>query len=301
MSILSRSFLMAPEGDGKGAGGAPPAPVDFLASLPEELRADPSLKDFKDAGSLAKAFRDTKALVGTSIRTPGPEASPEQRKEYVDKILKSDPNLMFLPENAPKEAVDALWTKLGRPGKPDDYKVEGTETPAELRALAAQAGLTQAQFKVLAETAKSQSTAQQTALETAWQGLKNEWGLAFPEKVAQVAQVAAKLGVPAEAIAALQAGKWDPAQVKIWANVAKAIGTSPNEIPGQTGAGSTNITPAEAEARIGEIMAQKAFFDESHPSHKALREKFVGYLKQASPNAGTDINAMRVGLMGSGP
>jgi hypothetical protein len=307
MSILSRrTFLMAPEGDGikpgsnaDGNSPAPGAPEEWLKTLPEDLRVDPALKDFKDTASLAKAFRDTKAMVGTSIRPPGPEASPEQKKEFVDKILKADPNLIYMAPDAPKEAVDALWTKLGRPGKPEDYKLDGTETPAELRALAAQAGLTQAQFKVLAETTKAQADAQQKALEAGWGALKTEWGMAFQEKVAAVAAVAAKLGVPKEAIDALGQGKWDPAQVKIWANVAKAIGSSPAEIAGQQGgAGSTAITPAEAEARIAEIMQNKAFFDESNPANKALREKFMEYLKLADP-VGSQREVPRAGLASS--
>jgi hypothetical protein len=306
MSILfRRPFLMAPEGDGvkpgsnaDGNSSAPGAPEEWLKTLPEDLRAEPALKDFKDTASLAKAFRDTKAMVGTSIRPPGPEASPEQKKEFVEKILKADANLMYLAPDAPKEAVDALWTKLGRPGKPEDYKLEGTETPAELRALAAQAGLTQAQFAVLAQQAQAQTTAQQKALEAGWGALRTEWGMAFDEKVASVAAVAKKLGVPDEAIAALGKGQWDPAQVKIWANVAKAIGTSPNEIPGQQGAGSTTITPAEANARIAELMQNKAFFDESHPSNRALREKFMEYLKLADP-VGSQREIPRAGLASS--
>jgi hypothetical protein len=300
---------MAPEGDGIKPGSntdgntpAPGAPEEWLKTLPEDLRVDPAIKDFKDPAALAKAFRDTKALVGNSIRPPGPEASPEQRKEYVEKILKSDPNLMFAPsETAPKEAMDALWARLGRPGKPEDYKVEGTETTAELRALAAQAGLTQAQFKVLASQAVADTAAAQKALDSGWQGLKNEWGLAFPEKVAAVAAVAQKLGVPPEAIAALNAGKWDPAQVRIWANVAKAIGGEPGQLPGQgPGAGSTTVTPAEANASLGEIMQNKAFFDESSPQHASLKAKFMEYLILADPE-GAKREVQRAGISGSGP
>jgi hypothetical protein len=306
MSILfRRPFLMAPEGNdvkpGSNADGNTPAagaPEEWLKTLPEDLRVDPALKDFKDTASLAKAFRDTKAMVGTSIRPPGPEASAEQKKEFVDKILKADPNLVYMAPDAPKAAVDALWAKLGRPGKPEDYK---GETPAEIRALAAEAGLTQAQFEVLAQKTLAQTAAQQKALEAGWGALKTEWGMAFSEKVAQVAAVAAKLGVPQEAIDALGKGQWDPAQVKIWANVAKAIGGAPAEIAGQAGgAGSTAITPAEANARIGEIMQNKAFFDESHPSNKALREKFMEYLKLADPE-GAKREVQRPGVWGTGP
>lgn len=308
MSILFRRHaLLAPEGT-PGAGGPPPpppageghtpapgAPEEWLKTLPEDLRVDPALKDFKDTASLAKAFRDTKALVGNSIRPPGPEASPEQRKEYVEKVLKSDPNLLYMAPDAPKAAVDALWTKLGRPGKPEDYK---GEVPAEVRALAVQAGLTQAQFDVLAQTTAAQAKAAQTALEAGWSGLRKEWGAAFDAKVAEVAAVAKKLGVPDEVIAALGKGQWDAGQVKIWANVAKAVGTEPSQIPGQTGAGSTNITPAEANARIGEIMQNKAFFDESHPQNRALREKFMEYLQLADPE-GAKREIQRAGLSSS--
>jgi hypothetical protein len=57
------------------------AAPDFKASL-GELGADPSLADFKDTAALAKAYVDTKKLVGQKLGIPGPDATPEAKAAF---------------------------------------------------------------------------------------------------------------------------------------------------------------------------------------------------------------------------
>jgi len=52
-----------------------------------ELRDDPSLKDINDVATLAKTYKDTKAFVGSSIRPPGPDASPEAKKYRAGDVI----------------------------------------------------------------------------------------------------------------------------------------------------------------------------------------------------------------------
>jgi chorismate mutase len=56
-----------------------------------DLREDPALRDFKDPNALAKAYKDTKALVGSSIRPPGPDAGPEAHAEFAKKLAEKTP------------------------------------------------------------------------------------------------------------------------------------------------------------------------------------------------------------------
>jgi len=48
-SVLTGSSDAVPAPDAQ-------APVDWRASLPEDVRADPSLADIKDVGSMAKSY-----------------------------------------------------------------------------------------------------------------------------------------------------------------------------------------------------------------------------------------------------
>lgn len=77
---------------------------DWRAGIPEDLRADPSLATFKDVGGLAKAYRDTKAMVGA-----GPLKAPA--------------------DDAPDEEWGAYYAKLGRPESPDKYGFEAPKLP----------------------------------------------------------------------------------------------------------------------------------------------------------------------------
>lgn len=96
---------------GAAAGAAPAAgiigngaPNEFLNSLPEEFRGDPSLKDIKDIAGLTKGFVHAQKLVGA------------------DKIV--------LPkEGAPDAEWEPLYARLGRPEKPDGYKFSDVKFP----------------------------------------------------------------------------------------------------------------------------------------------------------------------------
>lgn len=60
----------------------PKATGDFREGWDDSLKNDPSLKDFKDTASLAKALVDTKKLVGQKLGIPGPDASPEAKAAF---------------------------------------------------------------------------------------------------------------------------------------------------------------------------------------------------------------------------
>lgn len=55
---------------------------DFREGWDDTLKNDPSLKDFKDTASLAKALVDTKKLVGQKLGIPGADATPEAKAAF---------------------------------------------------------------------------------------------------------------------------------------------------------------------------------------------------------------------------
>jgi hypothetical protein len=92
---------------------APAAPVtDWRAALPDDLKADKSLEQFKGANwdevgpTLAKGYVETKKMVGGSLKVPKEDATPEEQA--------------------------AFYTALGRPETPDKYDIKVPEFPPEI-------------------------------------------------------------------------------------------------------------------------------------------------------------------------
>jgi hypothetical protein len=241
----------------------------LLAALPDDLRTHPSLKDFKDPGALAKAFIDTKALVGASIRPPGPDAKPEDRVEFVTKLREKVPELVLIPDGddePAKAAREAAYERLGKPKEAKAYEPpKDVELPADaleaLRAEAFEEGLTRSQFQARAKRVATAFATSSQAEKESVAALKRELGAAFDERTASAAAVAAKLGFPQAVVAALKSGTVDGATFKAFAAVAKGFGES-RQVADQGGGNGGKLTPAEIDAQEAEIMARSEYF---HP------------------------------------
>lgn len=270
------------EESGKGSG----APPDWRAELPDDLKADPSLQSFKSVADLAKSYRETKSLVGSSIRPPGPDASAEARKEFIEKIQKAAPDLVYAPENGGDEVEAQFWKRLGRPEKAEDYAadpaVEKIVNMAELRALAQTTGMTKKQFSELAKTIASAKEKADAEVAKTRDELKQEWGAAYGERIAAAAAAAAKLGAPEGQVKAILAGEFPVEQVRFMFKVAEAVGANPRELAGQ--APVPQNTPAMAQAAIDEINAnmKHPYWDEAHPEHKSAVKRMLDLRRQVA-------------------
>ena len=75
-SVLTGSSDAAPAPDAQ-------APADWRASLPEDVRADPSLADIKDVGSMAKSYISGQKLIGKNrIALPDEKATDEEWSSF---------------------------------------------------------------------------------------------------------------------------------------------------------------------------------------------------------------------------
>jgi hypothetical protein len=275
------------KGNGAGAGGG-----DWREALPEAVRADPALKDFKDPGALATSYLETKKLVGGSLRPPGPEASPEARKEFADKLLATVPGMVYLPEDetARADVEGSIWAKLGRPKEATEYAPpKGVELPADaldaLRAEAAEEGLTRKQFEARAKRAAGILEKRGKEAQEMKAALKRELGAAYDERMGQAVAVAEKVGFPPPLIQALKAGEVDLTTFTAIAAVAKGFGQS-IEVGNQNGGqGGGKPTPAEAKMRMAELRGNPAYFDSSKPEHKYLQAKMVELAQLAFPES----------------
>lgn len=244
-----------------------------------ELRDDPSLKDFNDIATLAKSFKETKAFVGTSIRPAGPDASPEAKKEFFDKLQKHAPHLVPL-DDKDAAAQDIVWSRLGRPKDPNEYTFQAPEGVAidieGLRAVAVKTGMTKSQFQKAAETAVAAEVIKRDGALDDNRKLRTEWGAAYDQNAKAAASAAAKAGAPDTFIKAVADGKLPSDQMKMWHSIGKMLGGEGTEIGKQRGSGGVGAsipTPAEAKAQIDEIMDNPVYWDRAKrgtAEHKAL-------------------------------
>lgn len=262
-------------------------PLKELDAVPE-LRDDPSLKDFNDLPTLAKSYRETKAFVGASIRPPGPDAAPEVKKEFYEKLQKHAPHLVPLDEKD-EAAMNLVWGKLGRPTKPEEYVFQppaGVNINLDaLREVAVAVGATKAQFEKMAARVVAAAQNETVASQKSAEALRAEWGAAYETKLKAAAATAQKLGQPPEVVGNIMAGKLSATTLKTWDAIASAVGTEGKGPMGQVGGGGGEVlTPAEATARFREIQAHPAYFDKRHPEHDTYVEKGFALQKMLHPD-----------------
>jgi hypothetical protein len=163
--------------------GTPPA--SWRDTLPEPMKASPSLAKFESVDKLAKSYIEAESMIGRSIIPPGKDAKPEDWGKF--------------------------YSKLGRPNSAEEYALtpeEGFEAdPAftsKLKAAFHSAGLTPAQANhvfgaisgeaVAADKISQEASAQAIAAGEA--ALRTKWGQNYDANVARAAQFAEKVGGP---------------------------------------------------------------------------------------------------------
>jgi len=235
------------------------APANFLESLPEDLRAEPSLRNFTDPASLAKSYVHAQRKIGADkVPLPGKSATPDEWR--------------------------AVYQKLGAPDEADAYdiKFDGSDFSDSdidsLKAAALDAGLNNTQAQRIAQYFEETITGARSAFEgTAedlrYQGeqeLRQEFGKAFEQKV-DLAQKAAHTLLGGTEIfdeITLADGRMlgdHPQIVKMFAGLAEQIGEDSLE-----GAPTEMImTPDEASRQIAEMTGRgRPYWDKMHPEHE---------------------------------
>ena len=241
----------------------PPVAASFHDSLPEDLRGNPSLKNFNDVGSLAKSYVHANRMLGADkIPLPG--------------------------NNSTDDDWSRVYDKLGRPADIKDYDVSVPEIFEDegFRKSIHAAGLNQKQAASVAQFMQSQTEAanekldayrEQAKLDTEAE-LKAEYGKTFGDAIKR-AQATAKhyLG-----------SKGDPSsEDNIFGNVRLADGRMLGDHPDiirllesvshdlaeddlKLGSSTENaLTPQDAQHEIDQFQADRngAYWNKHHPEH----------------------------------
>ena len=263
-------------------------------ALPEDIRTSDALKNFNDVSGLAKAFVDTKRMQGNSIHIPGEDASDEQRRAFVDKLIERVPGVMLKPDfEHDGEQSAEFWRSLGAPengagyempevqlNDNEDFEVDNDRIDV-MREAAAKVGVTKHQFKSVMDAVLKHDIENQRSIggqqNESMRTLHQEWGMAFEQNYAAALQVARATGAPDVLIDAIKNAQAGPETLKWLYAVGKNMGKEGQNILNQGDGTTTRLTPAEAQQKIDEIMNNKnhPYWDASHPSHASAMQEMV--------------------------
>lgn len=240
------------------------APVGFLDSLPEDLRAEPSLKNFTDPASLAKSYVHAQRMIGADkIPLPGKSATDDEWR--------------------------AVYRKLGAPDDPKGYEVKvsdgilGDGELASFRNAAFEAGLNPRQAERMAKFIdKSMLDAragyEQRTEEAKYNGeqeLRREWGQAFDQQVQLAYKAASTFLGDTDLLDTVELSDGrllgdHPAVVRMFAKLGAEIGE--DKLLGDTT--ELVMTPADAQRQLSEITRQGTpYWDKFHPEHRQYIEE----------------------------
>ena len=245
---------------------------DFHSQLAEDLRQEASLQSFKDINSLAKSYVHAQKMIGSSVRLPSKDSTPEQIAEFYDKI-KDIPNIANLEDRS------TLYTKLGRPESPDKYNyglpqelTENNQTLNEFSKVAHELGLNNEQAAKIANfQVQRELQAMEKVKADQIEGeriLKQQWGSDYDTKLSQ-----------ARAAAKMFATKY-PEQVQALLSI-PTIGNNPAFLDMLSKAGSSlieqghvqglkSIQVSNAAEKLKAIKSNPAFGNSMDPNHNKL-------------------------------
>lgn len=253
-------------------------PADWRASLDENIRNHPSLKDFKTPGDVVKSYVEVQKLIGPEkIIMPSKDADEKEWNERV-------------------------FDRLGRPKDPKDYQLPLDITiPKELpvseklvqgfREQAHKLGILPKQFQGMYKWFMNEQIAQYNDLvtvnkanaEKSTAALRTEWGAAFDQNLGISERVLQTYGDENVINFVKQNGlNTDANFVKFLHNIGKVL--SEDQLTGKPP--SLIMAPEEAKAELAKMENDKKhpLFDAMHPEHQAAMKKRDMLYRMAYPN-----------------
>ena len=238
------------------SGSLEAAPIGFLDSLPEELRHEPSLKNFTDSAGLAKSYVHAQRMVGADkIALPGSGSNDDD----------------WMP----------IFQKLGAPNNADGYQLQNVEldetTLQSFKEMAAATGMLPKHAQATAEFMQSQSAAGNEAKQANMDAvsqqydneLRQEFGMAYEEKHDRAAAAGKAMGIDPSIFDDIRLDNGlplgdHPFIIKLFAGLADQLGEDTLE-------GATTemvMTPEEAGRKVAELTAPGTpYWDKKHPAH----------------------------------
>ncbi len=269
---------------------APAAPADWKAALPESLQNAPWIGKADSLEAAVGQLNDAAQYIGNAIRIPSEDAGDADRQAFNQKLLDKVPGLMPVPKSDDLDAARDALRALGMPEKPEQYDVTGIdhapdgEELGRLRTVAHEAGMTSAQFRkwVAEETATTKAATDQAEFERneELKQLRGEWGFAFDEKITNAVKAAEATGAPDYVVQMIKDGTMDAKGLRWMDNVYGQLATGAPQGAIQGKDTAPTLTPAEIEARLGEIEGRLWAKDTPPSQIPMLTEKRMKLMEQ---------------------
>lgn len=250
---------------------APSAPApSWTSGLSEEQRGYVELKGFKDPANVVDAYKNFEKLKGI----------PQER-------------LLSLPEKADAPEWNAVYERLGKPAKKEDYKLPGStgkdnDFSEWARNVFHEANLTGKQAEAVAtkwdEFASAQQEKAQQAFVQKMQGevdaLKKEWGQAYGQQIETAKQAAKAFNIDGETVGQLESVLGHTKLMKFLSEIGSKIGED-NFVSGGKPSGFGVMTPGAAKAKIEMLQSDKAWGAKYIAGDKDARQEFAHLHKMA--------------------
>jgi hypothetical protein len=258
------------------SGTAPLPSSSWFEGLPEGLKANPTLQNFKgkDVSAVAESLVNAEKLIGGSLRLPTEKDTPADRAAKMEKV----------------------YAQLGRPATPDAYNIPApaadsgvpwdTAKAEAFKGVAHKLGLTQEQVQGLTEyevqRSLSNSVDQVAAFNTCMETLDKDWGAATKQMLGLSRRTAATY-FDADTIAALDASgvSNDPRFVKALAKMGKDLLEEGLIVGGREGLsedGGVMSMQAEVDKVMGDVNGP--YWNKAHPGHDSAVTR-MAQLRQA--------------------
>jgi len=278
--------------------------------LNEDIKESPAFKDIgDDVNDLAKNYLDAQAHLGTSIRIPSEEASPEDVEAFHLKLQSKVPGLIATPDKEQPSSIEMFLQALGKPKEKDGYEVkppDGIKVSEQqinlIKATAHEVGMTQDQLSGFMNKMYEQELDAADGRETELQGellaLKKDWGVTYDGRLSALTDNLLLSQAPAELTTAVKDGKIDSATVKWLDTLFGKLGETNNLNPDDDNKGDPDVIPIEAAERATEIRTKLAngSIPAASAEYQALLKKLLKYEIMAHPDSSKDINALRAGV-----
>lgn len=245
--------------------------LDWKSTLPDDLKNDPTLSNFKDIESLAKTVVHQQKQMGNRIPIPKDE-----------------------------EGFNELYGKLGRPDEPTAYETKVPDDMAdyfgepqlnEFKNVAHKIGLNQSQVDALInyqtgaiqnqlENEPAMLATQKEETETA---LKQDWGLDYSKNM-KAAQRALQVYGDQEIMDLMNTSAGNhPAVVKLFARLGAEV-TEDMTQNTQNNTLAANRLDAQDEINSVYNNPNHAYFDQKNPEHKVAVERMRQLMEKVHGN-----------------
>ena len=236
----------------------------------EELRDNPSMKNFKTIEGLAKSLVNANKMVGKKL-APGEFISEEHKKEFYQSL-------------GVPESIDGY--ELTKPeGHPDDVPYDQNQVDwfankaLEYNLTKEQAqGLRNDFYQLQMEAVKNGQAELENEIAQEREGLKAEWGNDYEKNLELARLVLQKIdgGDVAEELGLDN----NPRFAKFMYAISQTMG---EDTLISVGKGGGAATIAEIKDNIASLQTHQGYLDPSHPEHKNIHRKIGEYFKQMYP------------------